>query len=138
VVLADALYGTAHLVDAASVLFAGVQVISQLRRHPTVRFRPRTLSVQQYFERYPGVPQTLRLRGGRDVHARVGSARLYVGAHSKKRFVIALKYAGEENYRYLFASDRTWRPQDIIQAFTLRWRERCLGRTGRPRKAGEP
>jgi hypothetical protein len=121
-VLADALYGTAHFVDAASVIFEGVQVISQLRRHQTVRFRSRTLSVQQYFERYPGVPQTLRIRGGRDVHVLVGSARLYVRAHGKKRFVIALKYAGEEDYRYLFASDLTWRTQDIIQAFTLRWR----------------
>lgn len=120
-VLADALYGTAHFVDAASVIFGGVQVISQLRRNQTVRFRSRTLSVQQYFERYPGVPQTLRIRGGRDVHALVGSARLYVGAHGKKRFVIALKYAGEEDYRYLLASDLTWRTQDIVQAFTLRW-----------------
>jgi hypothetical protein len=120
-VLADALYGTAHFVDAASATFGGVQVISQLRRNQTVRFRNRTLSVQQYFERYPGVPQTLRIRGGREVHALVGSARLYVRAHGKKRFVIALKYAGEEDYRYLLASDLTWRTQDIVQAFTLRW-----------------
>ena len=120
-VLADALYGTAHFVDAASATFGGVQVISQLRRNQTVRFRNRTLSVQQYFERSPGVPQTLRIRGGREVHALVGSARLYVRAHGKKRFVIALKYAGEEDYRYLLASDLTWRTQDIVQAFTWRW-----------------
>jgi len=120
-VLADALYGTAYFVDAASAICGGVQVISQLRRNQTVRFRNRTLSVQQYFERYPGVPQTLRIRGGREVRALVGSARLYVGAHGKKRFVIALKYAGEEDYRYLLASDLTWRTQDIVQAFTLRW-----------------
>jgi len=36
-------------------------VISQLRRNQTVRFRNRTLSVQQYFERYPGVSQTIRI-----------------------------------------------------------------------------
>ena len=95
--------------DAASAIFGGVQVISQLRRNQTVRFRSRTLSVQQYFERSPGVPQTLRIRGGRDVHALVGSARLYVGAHAKKRVVIALKYTGEEDYRYLLASDLTLR-----------------------------
>jgi hypothetical protein len=121
-VLADALYGTAYFVDAASAIFGGVQVISQLRRNQSVRYRQRTLSVQQYFERYPGVPHTLRIRGGRDVHAQVGSARLYVGAHGKKRFVIALKYAGEEDYRYRLASERTGRTQDIIHAFTLRWR----------------
>jgi hypothetical protein len=120
-VLADALYGTAQFVDAASATFGGVQVKSGLRRNQTVRFRNRTLSVQQYFERYPGVSQTIRIRGGREVRALVGSARLYVGAHGKKRFVIALKYAGEEDYRYLLASDLTWRTQDIVQAFTLRW-----------------
>ena len=120
-VLADALYGTAHFVDTASAIFGGVQVISQLRRNQTVRFRNRTLSVQQYFERYPGVSQAIRIRGGREVRALVGSARLYVGAHDKKRFVIALKYAGEEDYRYLLASDLTWRTQDIVQAFTGRW-----------------
>ena len=51
----------------------------------------------------------------------MSSARLYVCAQGKKRFVIALKYAGEEDYRYLLASDLTWRTQDIVQAFTLRW-----------------
>ena len=75
-VLADALYGAAYFVDAASAIFGGVQVISQLRRNQTVRFRSRTLSVQQYFERYPGVLQTLRLRGGKEVVAYVSSARL--------------------------------------------------------------
>jgi hypothetical protein len=35
--------------------------------------------------------------------------------------VIALKYEGESEYRYLVASDLTWRTEDIVQAFTLRW-----------------
>ena len=35
--------------------------------------------------------------------------------------MIALKYAGEEDYRYLLASDLTGRTQDIVQAFTWRW-----------------
>lgn len=132
-------YGTAQFVDAASATFGGVQVMSQLRRNQRVRFRNRTLSVQQYFERYPGVSQAIRIRGGREVCARVGSARLYVRAHDKKRFVIALKYAGEEDYRYLLASDLTWRTPDIVQAFTWRWLVEVFVRgTGRPRKAGVP
>jgi hypothetical protein len=69
-------YGTAQFVDTASATFGGAQVVSQLRRNPTVRFRNRTLSVQQYFERYPGVPQSIRLRGGKEVIACVSSARL--------------------------------------------------------------
>jgi len=46
---------------------------------------------------------------------------MYVDAHGKKRFVIALKYEGEKAYRYLVATEMTWRTVDIIQAYTLRW-----------------
>lgn len=63
----------------------------------------------------------MRIRGGDTLTASVGSARLHVCAHSKKRFVIALKYEGETEYRYLLATDLTWRTQDILQAATLRW-----------------
>jgi hypothetical protein len=51
----------------------------------------------------------------------VGNGRLYVHAHHTKRFVIALKYEGEDTYRYLITSDLSWRPLDIVQAHTLRW-----------------
>ena len=51
----------------------------------------------------------------------MSSARLKVTAHGKKRLVVALKYEGESDYRYLVATDMTWRTLDIIQAYTLRW-----------------
>ena len=35
--------------------------------------------------------------------------------------MIALKYEGEEQYRYLVAKDLTWRTVDIVQAHSLRW-----------------
>ncbi len=107
--------------DTAAALFGGIQVISQLRRNQKVRFRNRTLSVSQYFERYPGVPQPLRIRGGESLTAIVGSARLHVCAQGKKRFVIALHYEGEAAYRYLVASELTWRTPDLLQVATLRW-----------------
>ncbi|MBF0498026.1 MAG: transposase, partial [Deltaproteobacteria bacterium] len=56
-----------------------------------------------------------------EIKAVITSARLYVCSHLKKRFVIALKYEGEERYRYLSASDMSWRTVDIVQAYTLRW-----------------
>jgi hypothetical protein len=34
---------------------------------------------------------------------------------------MALKYEGEDTYRYLMASDLSWRTLDIVQAHTLRW-----------------
>lgn len=39
----------------------------------------------------------------------------------KKRFVIALKYPGESEYRFLVATDLSWRTLDILQTYTLRW-----------------
>jgi hypothetical protein len=118
---ADTLYGTARFLDDASALFEKTQVISQLRSNQKVHFRNRELSLEDYFTSYPGTPQQIRLRGGEKITAIVGSARLYVCAHRKKRFVIAVKYDGEEEYRYLVATDLSWRTIDIVQAHTLRW-----------------
>jgi len=120
-ITADALYGTAPFVDGASALFGGVQVISQIRSNQNVRLQKRTQPVAAYFATHPGTPHTLRIRGGQEVVALVGSARLYVCSHHTKRFVIALKYEGEDTYRYLIASDLTWRTLDIVQGQTLRW-----------------
>lgn len=121
-VLADALYGTGRFLKKASKLFGGVQVISQLRNNQNLRFRGKKYSVEQYFTTFPGVTQTIRIRGGEPVTVTVGSARLPVCAHQgQKRFVIALKYPGEQDYRYLVATDLTWRTLDIVQAYTFRW-----------------
>ena len=120
-VLADALYGNRPFMDEASSLCGDVQVISQLRSNQKVRHRNRELSLPALFARYPGVPQTIRIRGGEPVEVIVSSARVHVVAHGKKRFVIALKYVGEDEYRYLVATDLSWRTLDIVQAHTLRW-----------------
>jgi hypothetical protein len=77
--------------------------------------------VADYFATHPGTPQRLRIRGGHEGVATVGSARLYVCAHRTKRFIVAIKYAEEESYRYLLASDLSWRTLDIVQGHTLRW-----------------
>lgn len=118
---ADALYGSEEFVDEASAICDQTQVISQIRGNQNVVFKNRKLPVADYFSKYPGSPQKVTLRGGQEITAIVGSARLYVCAHHKKRFVIALKYEGEEEYRYLVAKDLTWRTIDIVQAHTLRW-----------------
>ena len=120
-VLADNLYGTQAFLDKASAIFGGVQVISKLRKNQQVRFQGKKMSVTTLFTRYPGVKQTIRIRGGGEVPVWVSSARVHVCAHGGKRFVIALKYEGEDEYRYLVASDMSWRHLDIVQAQTLRW-----------------
>ena len=99
----------------------GVQVLSQIRSNQQVRVHKREQHVADYFATHPGMPHSIRIRGGEEVSAIVGSARLYVCSHKTKRFVVALKYEGEETYRYLIASDLSWRTLDIVQGQTLRW-----------------
>ena len=120
-VMADALYGTAPFVDGASALFSGVQVISQIRSNQNIRVGKRHQHVAAYFATHSGTPYAIRIRGGAEVVAMVGSARVYVCAHKTKRFIVAIKYAEEETYRYLIASDLSWRTLDIVQGHTLRW-----------------
>jgi hypothetical protein len=120
-IVADALYGAAPFVDGASALFGGVQVLSQARSNQNVRVPQREQHLADYFATHPGTPQTIRIRGGDERVALVRSARLYVCAHQTKRFIVAIKYEEEETYRYLMASDLTWRTLDIVQGHSLRW-----------------
>ena len=104
-ILADALYGSAAWMNQAASLFPKTQVISQLKKTQKVRYRQREMTVAQYFATHPGVEMILPIRGGQTVQVVLGSARLYVSAHQQKRFVVALKYPGEDEYRYRVAND---------------------------------
>jgi hypothetical protein len=96
-IMADALYGTATFVDGASASFGGMQVIAQIRSNQNIRIGKRAQHVADYFATHPGTPQRLRIRGGQEVVATVGSARLYVCSHHTKRFIVAIKYEEEES-----------------------------------------
>ncbi len=120
-IVADALYGTQSFLDAASKLFGDTQVISQIKKSQNIRYRNKVISVEKYFAAHPGIEQIVKIRGGKKQKVTVGSARLHVCSHGKKRFVIALKYENEKEYRYIVASDLSWRHLDIVEAYTLRW-----------------
>jgi hypothetical protein len=120
-ITADALYGTAPFVDSASALFGGVQVLSQIRSNQNIRVGKRAQHVADYFATHPGTPHRIRIRGGAERVAMVGSAQLYVCSHQTKRFIVAIKYTEEETPRYLIASDLSWRTLDVVQGHMLRW-----------------
>ena len=121
-VLADALYGDANFMDLASAICGEKQTVSQLRENQNIEYKGKTRNLKSYFNSTnKGVEMTMVVRGGKQIKVTVSSARLKVSSHGKKRFVIALKYEGETDYRYLVATDMTWRTIDIIQAYSLRW-----------------
>jgi len=120
-VLADALYGNAKFMDKAASVTSCSQVISQLRKNQLVVSCGKKISLTNYFERNKGVKTTLKVRGSQDKNVTMQAARIVVKAHGKKRFVIALKYEGETDYRFIVGTDLSWRHQDIVRTYTLRW-----------------
>ena len=120
-VLADALYGTGEFMDKASRITKQAQIVSQLRTDQIVASKNSKVRVDVYFRRQKGIEVQLAIRGGEPQKVTMLAARLYVKAHGKRRFVIALKYEGEEDYRYLVASDMSWHHHDIAKVYTLRW-----------------
>lgn len=121
-ILADALYSDNGFMHAAAIAFGkNTQVISQLRSNQIIRDKGHEKSVKTYFTSYPGVKKTISIRGGKMQVVMLGGARLWVKSHQKKRFVIALRYEGEQEDRYIVATDTTWRMTDIAEAYTIRW-----------------
>ena len=120
-VLADALYGTAEFMDSIEAILPNTQVISQIRSNQNIIFNHKKTSCKKHFESYQGWDHAVSIRGQTPVKVIAGGARVIVSAHGKKRFVIALKYEGEEEYRYLIASNLPWNMTNIIETYTLRW-----------------
>jgi hypothetical protein len=120
-ILADALDGNAVFMAQAAKPWGERQVISQLRHNQKEHYRGRSWRLDAYFRAYPGVPQTICVRGGERIEVWVSSARRYVEAHGCKRFVVAIRYPDQRDYRYLVASELSWRTLDIVQAHTGRW-----------------
>lgn len=120
-IAAAALYGTGSFLNEASARFGGVQVRSQIRSNQHIRAGPRAQHVAEYGATHPGTPHLIRIRGGEEVVVWVSSARFYVCSHKTKRFIVAIKYDEAETYRYLIASDLSWRTLDIVQGHSLRW-----------------
>ena len=118
--MAEALSGTATFVDGASALCRGGQVLSHIRSNQNMRVGKRAQPVAADLAPHPGTPSSLRIRGGAEVVAMVGRARLDVCAHKTKRCLVAIQYAEEETSRSLIASALSWRTLDRVQGHTLR------------------
>ena len=123
-ILADALYGSTDFVQKAAAFQGGIQVISQLRSTQLVRNkRGLLIDLKSHFEieRARATCKSIFIRGGREEIVIMNAQKLWVDAHETKRVVIAIRYSNEKEFRYIIASDLTWRDIDIVQAYTLRW-----------------
>jgi hypothetical protein len=98
-----------------------VHVISHIRSHQNIRVGKREQHGADYLATHPGTPQRLRIRGGQEVVATVGSARLYVCSHPTKRCIVAIQYHAAESSRSRIASDLSGRTLEMVQGHTRRW-----------------
>ena len=124
---AEALSGPGTLREGASTRGNGVQLIRQLRRNPKVRVYQREQPVAAYVATPPGTPQPLRSRGGEEVGAIRGRARLSGGAQHTTRVIGALQDAGAATERYGRASELRWRTLAIVPAHPWRGRVEVVG-----------
>jgi len=120
-IIADALYGTDNFMSQASVLYGNVQVISQLRKNQIIKYKNQQYEIETFFRVKPFYTKEIKLRGEL-VKVSYCYETVQIQAHdNKKRKIVALKYVGEEEYRYLVVTDSSWESEKIIQTYSLRW-----------------
>ena len=118
-VCADCFFGNKQFADGIKTV-CNTQIISQIRSNQIVYMKGKPLHVDTLFQRYEGVPELINCRGV-DKNVIMYGMRIKVKAYGHKLFVIALKYEGEDDYRFITATDLSWRAIDIVGAYTLRW-----------------
>jgi len=118
---ADALYGTKTFMDGTRSLYPKSQVISQIRSNQLIQVNGQEYDVTTYFEGRAAIKSTVVIRGGKEQVIYYSSTIGKVIAHKNKRLIIALKYEGEASFRYIIAADMTWRVQEVLASFSLRW-----------------
>jgi len=120
-VKADALFGTAEFVDGVASIYPNSQVISQIRSNQNIAVNGKAYKVEEYFSKRAAIESKMVIRGGKQVLIYYSSVIGRVKSHGKKRLIIALKYEGEATFRYIIAQNMTWRVQDVLACFSLRW-----------------
>lgn len=102
-------------------MFPKIQVISQIASNQIVWSRTgKPTRVDAFFKNIVPVEKEIFIRGTKQKVSFI-AARLTVKSHGRFLHIVALKYDGEAEYRYLAAVDLTWRSEDIIRAYALRW-----------------
>lgn len=119
-VAADALYGTKDFMEQAAKITLQKQVISQIKKTQLINVNGSNIAVDKFFKNYTGKTEQALLRGSEKTIT-YRSGRFKIKSHDRKYYIIALKYEDEEDYRYLIASDSSWRDIDIIKTYFLRW-----------------
>ena len=119
-VCGDCAYGKPAFMTRIKELLPKTQVISQIAKTQVIKINGQDVEVETYFKSQRANEAEVLLRWG-SKKITYCSKRCEVRSHGRKYLVIALKYDGEEEYRYLIAADVSWGDVDVIKAYAVRW-----------------
>ena len=120
-ILADAAFLSPQFSKNAKRIYPKAQIVSQIKSNQKVLFKGKPIGVNEFFKAQTPLTEKLSLRGGEPKTVHYSTARLEVCSHGKILLIVALKYGNEDEYRYLAASDLTWRGKDIVYLYAFRW-----------------
>lgn len=120
-VLADGLFGHLPFIQGVEALWENIQVITKMRKKQKIQNGNKEYSCEDFSLSYKGWEQDITIRGRDAKKVIAGGGRFFVPSHQTKRFVIAMKYEGESEYRYLMASNLSWNMKRVMEVFSLRW-----------------
>jgi hypothetical protein len=104
-----------------SSLFLTAQIISQLKSNQIITHQNKNYNLKTYFDTRAVISSKIVVRGGKSVKIFYSSVIAKVNVHEKTRLIVAYKYEGEAEFRYVFATDMSWTPHHVIQTYSLRW-----------------
>lgn len=119
-VVADCFYCSPEFIEQAQAVTGCSQIISQIKRNQLINIGGRFVGSDVFFKPLKGQSVLLKLRH----HTKSVTyccIKVKVKLLNRKVTLIALKYDNETDFRFIVATDMTWRAEDVIQAFSLRW-----------------
>ena len=117
----DAAYSSPETLKEIEKILPEAAVISEFACTILVSDKRRTTPIKDYFKSVPTQKITIQIRGGKKQNVEIKHARLFVPAHGRKYNIVALRYEGETDFRYIITSNLCWRAKDIVQVFSYRW-----------------
>jgi hypothetical protein len=119
---ADAAYSCPEFIRTCEAIFPGTQVISQIRGNQLIRAGNKPFqSAQDFFASKTTITTKILIRGKKEQEITYASARVWVKSQQRTLHVIALKYPGETDFRFITANNLTWKALDVVRAYATRW-----------------
>jgi hypothetical protein len=117
----DAAYSTFETLTNVEKILETALVVSEFACSILVSDSRRTAKINDYFKSISTQKVTITIRGGKEQIVEIKHARVFVPSHGRKYNVVALRYDGEIDFRFIVTSNLCWRAKDVVQIYCYRW-----------------